>query len=923
MSLERNWSALTQVFWWGLLALPLVVGCTSNDEAPPTQAVEVPVRCDWPAQSGERVPMKRGGPRSVTRKEVFSTLRARVDAQCGTCHLTPEARGGFQYTSDAAGLKDAAPRMAALASQGAMPPQASADQAEASAGLACALNAWLAQGAPAEGAFDVSCETEAPADAVVVARDVASGMTDLGHCIPDPGETQQLGSDPEKDAWFAGLTELPRFLSETDTDIMTFDTLKLARRGTFAFVPTYQLFSDHAKKLRLVHVPAGQAIEYDAAGKRFKIPPNTRFYKTFFKAVKDASDNVTYRRIETRLIVTRERWQDTIFGTYIWNEQGTMAELHDLRYRDGSRFSDRVLVYTTDEGRGDTRNYAIPGRHRCINCHQGAEAQNFILGFTPLELNRRARGEGGLDPAVDILADELSQVDRLIKYGVIKGLSSAAELPRLEDFKSRRTDKGYRNEHELAVQAYFIGNCSQCHNPNGFAVESNPAIADLDFSAGGILPDFPTDRLEVNKLKRYVDLRGDFEQELRSTTPASSLFHRIMRDSDEQYIHMPANVPGKDCRAALVVARWIGSMKRDSDNGLTESAQEAARRARLKVADDVMWETCKNPRNIRWVSEDFTDKVPYQPRNLKWKEKILPPGPFAHLMGYPITDRHEQLASKLFPTNWWLRKTVCGFGPRRGPPPELDRNDPLDRWAWDELGEPVQDWNTLYSSTPGAVVFQGVCANCHGRLGDGQSGAAKALAAFSGDRVANLVDGLFGYRRDGSRNFDMFTGDGALGAHGGARYLAFMASGGTDVKFTVPFMLAWVKYGEVDIDFSGDGDDWGAWGANMLGAAKGACDLIRVGRFGTGTSSEPRSNNPNAIGGVRMWTEICTLDNPLTDAVRRGDLTVKEEWLRRAEFNAGVMAYFYLRDHLSQDKPPALLRTECERRPGGSSTGQP
>ncbi|MFP2925872.1 c-type cytochrome [Pyxidicoccus sp. 3LG] len=931
MPLERNWRVLTRALGWSLLALPLVVGCTSEvsascKENPENCRVEPPVeRCDWPAQSGERIPMKLGGRRGVPQKEVFSSLRARVDAQCASCHVAPEARGGFQYRSDLEGLKEAAPRMALLASQGAMPPQASAEQAKDSAELACALNAWLAQGAPGQGAFDVSCETEAPADAVVVKPAVARGMTDLGHCVPNPEDAQKLGTDPEKDAFFAGLTQLPRFLSETDSDIMTFDTLKLARRGTFAFVPTYQLFSDHAKKLRLVHVPAGQAIEYDAANKRFEIPPNTRFYKTFFKEVKDAGDNVTYRRIETRLIVTRERWQDALFGTYIWNEQGTMAELHDLRYRDGSSFSDRVLVYTTDEGRGDTRNYAIPGRHRCINCHTGSEGQNFVLGFTPLELNRRARGEGGLDPAVDILADELSQVDRLIKYGVIKGLTSAAELPRLEDFKSRVTGKGYRNEHELAVQAYFIGNCSQCHNPNGFAVESNPAIADLDFSAGGILPEFPTDRLEVNKLKRYVDLRGNFEAELRSTSPASTLFQRVMRDSDEQYIHMPANVPGKDCRAALLVARWIGSLTRESDtaSGLTGAELESARRARIKAADDVMWEICKNPRNVRWVSEDFTDKVPYEPRNLKWKERILPPGPYAHLMDQAITDAHEQLARKLFPTNWWLRKTGCNFEFRRDPPPELDLGSPLDRWTVNELGDPRQPWGTLYYSTPGAVVFQGVCANCHGRLGDGQSGAAKALAAFSGDRVANLVDGLFGYRSDGSRNLDMFTGSGALGDDGAARYLVFMASGGTDVKFTVPFMQAWVKYGEVDVDFSGDGDDWALWGANMLGAARGACDLIRVGRFGTGTSSEPRSNNPNAIGGTRMWTEICSLDNPLTEAVRRGDTVVKEEWLRRAEFNAGVMAYFYLRDHLSRDEPPALLRTECEKRTDTSSASQP
>jgi hypothetical protein len=87
-----------------------------------------------------------------------------------------------------------------------------------------------------------------------------------------------------------------------------------------------------------------------------------------------------------------------------------------------------------------------------------------------------------------------------------------------------------------------------------------------------------------------------------------------------------------------------------------------------------------------------------------------------------------------------------------------------------------------------------------------------------------------------------------------------------------------------------------------------------VGRFGTGTSSEPKSGNPRAIGGATLWKDICTVDNPLTDAVRSGASPAYETWLRRAEFNAGVMAYFYLRDHLAQGRPPALLRSECHKR---------
>ncbi|MCP3100953.1 hypothetical protein LZ198_18940 [Myxococcus sp. K15C18031901] len=908
MRLERNWLARYRASWLACLTLSFMGGCSSEREPSPEERVVVEEQCYSAVRSSEVFPMRAAVKRAPVSKEVFSSLKGQVDAQCGECHRAPEARGGFRYDSDLAGLKEAAPRMAALASQGAMPPLATPDQSRASARLACALQAWLARGAPESEPFDLSCEAEVE-EGARVSLSVARSMSDLGSCIPPKPEP---GGDPEKDTFFAALTELPADLKDTDTDILTFDALKLARHGTFAFAPTYPLFSDHAKKLRMVHVPAGKAITYDAARKRFVIPPNTRFYKTFFKPVTSAGGRTEHRRIETRLIVTRERWQDALFGTYVWNEEGTAARLHDLRYRDGSRFSDRVLVHTEHEEWGGTRNYALPGRHRCINCHSGAEAQDFVLGFTPLQVNRRPAGQGGTDPNVEVLEDELSQVDRLISYGVIQGLRSAADLPRLED--QAPVGRPYRDGNELALQGYFIGNCAQCHNPNGFAVQSNPAIADLDFSAGGVLPGFDTKRMESNGQKFYADVRAgvDFERDLRAAAPTSTFYQRVMQESHEVYLHMPANVPGRDCRLVLLMAKWLGSLERASDATLSSEQRANAKRVRIKQAEDIVWETCKNPKDVRWVSEDFTDRVPYEPRNRDWLAQVQR-GTHQHLLGYAVTERHAQLAARLFPTNFWVARPECSF--EDAPEPAT-----VEPWMVDALGNPRQPWGELYYSTPGSTVFQGVCGNCHGRTAEGQSGAAKALVTLNGARVANLVAGLFGHGTDGSSHLATF--DQALGDGGAAKYLVFMGTGGTQVSFLPSFMQAWVKYGEVDIDFSGDADDWGRWGANMLGAARGACDLVRVGKFGTGSSSDPRSGNTRALGGATMWREICTVDNPITEAVRTGEPVAKAEWLRRAEFNAGVMAYFYLRDHLSQGKPPYPLRSECQKRTAAGSAAR-
>ncbi|MBJ6760157.1 hypothetical protein JGU66_05245 [Myxococcaceae bacterium JPH2] len=900
----KRWNRRARIGWMLLL---LGLGCSSDLR--PATPVETPPGVDPDAahcastRSGERIPLRQGEALATGTQESFTGLTARVDALCAECHRAPKAVGNFSFEDTRDSLSTQGHRMAERILQGAMPPGASADTQRQAVEVGRVLLAWLEQGAP-QGTFEVK---DAPGGGprTEVTAYVAKGMTDLGHCIP---EDSLRGADPEKDAYFATLTQLPRFLSDADSEVATLNTARLARHGTFAFAPTYALFSDNARKLRLVHVPAGQSIAYDAASRSFKVPPNTRFYKTFFKAVVGADGQTRYRRIETRLIVTRERWQDALFGTYLWNADETVAELHDLRYRDGSPFSDRVIVYRTDERSPDaTRNYAVPGRHRCVNCHMGAEAHNFVLGFTPLQLNRRAPGEGGLDADAVIEEDERSQVDRLIRLGVITGLRSAAELPRLEALTSRE-GKSARTPEELALQAYLVPNCSQCHNPRGFAVQSNPALQPLDFSAGGSLYAWDPFVKETNGLRFYAQEVENFATELKSPEPASALYQRVARPTNERLIHMPANVPGQDCRAASMVARWLATLDwKTRDQGLSAEQRAAAKQARLRQADAAVREDCVPPADVRWVGEDFTDKVPYEPRNTAWRSLMALPEN-AYLTGYRITPAHEALARAPFATNFWEPKDECAFD-ARAPAPQV-----VEPWMLDRLGNPRLPWGYLYFSTPGATVFQGVCANCHGRAANGQSGAAKTLVAFNGARVADLTHGLFGSTPEGAPNRALF--ESAYGADGAARYLVWMASGGTSVKFTEEFMQAWVKYGEVDIDFSPDLKDWARWGANMLGAARGACDLVRAGKFGSG-SLEPHSGNVRAVGGARMWEAICTLDNPLTDAIRGGtNPDAVAEWLRHAQFNAGVMAYFYVRDFrdaLVQERFYPL-RTECEKR---------
>jgi hypothetical protein len=340
---------------------------------------------------------------------------------------------------------------------------------------------------------------------------VGMGMTNIGNCVPsgrfDNGAAR-VRENKTLDAKFAAISsfsELPKQLSETD--LTSLDSEELAKRGIYAYAPAYTLWADNAKKVRYIRVPVGTSVEFDADQQAFNIPDNTRIYKTFAKRVVDIRGNVRYRKIETRLIVTRtdaERVEGAdyvpaaIFGTYRWNDAETEATLVDQPYRDGNGFKDQVFNVLIDEQledqvlrehgddldmmleTGARRTYALPGSDRCVHCHMGAPGSNFVLGFTPLQIHRRPLGEGGvIEPAE---AHELDQLDRFIAYGLVTGLSSAEEIVTLEDSQPGRAP---RNEHELNAQGYLLGNCAHCHNPRGFPSARERSLVDiLNFEPG-------------------------------------------------------------------------------------------------------------------------------------------------------------------------------------------------------------------------------------------------------------------------------------------------------------------------------------------------------------------------------------------------------------------------------------------------------
>lgn len=492
---------------------------------------------------------------------------------------------------------------------------------------------WFDAGSPPDVFYpptdDQSMDMMSTVSPYTLTQELADSLTNLGSCIPAASIVGTDGAAMDKlDSVFANIKafgDLPKTLDQTD--LVTLDSEKLARTGVISFAPGYPLFSDNARKMRHVRVPHGKSIVFDKQTQEFTIPDDTRFYKTFLKKVIDLDGNEKYRKIETRLIIARADGQlaadgshpiNAVFATYQWNENETQATLVEDPRRDQTPFRDKLITYQVDEGKaqdvlastqaldlqealreaGAIRNYAIPGSDRCIQCHMGGHNKVFILGFTPIQINRRKLGEGGtIEETSD---DELSQLQRLIDAKLITGIDKIEDVLPIEKAEG---DRAPRNDYELKAQGYMTGNCSHCHNPRGYATVQNPVLKDyLNFfpdSTGGVFQ-FPLERTSprikrgklqeinipyitpslidleptdqsdwggANYIPKYIVLN---EAEGRwvyyMDAPWRSLIYRNI-DSPFAYVedyalypHMPMNVPGYDCRVPKIMAEWMISI---------------------------------------------------------------------------------------------------------------------------------------------------------------------------------------------------------------------------------------------------------------------------------------------------------------------------------------------------------------------------
>jgi len=870
-----------------------------------------------------------------------------------------------------------------------------------------------------------------------LSTDLGLAFTNIGTCVPSADFP--FGSDratmTAMDKAFAERVAVPDAtkledriglpLDLAETDLVSFDSAVLARKGVVAFAPAYPLWSDDAGKLRYVRVPLGKSIRFDSKTQRFEIPDNTRFYKTFMKQVKDLNGEQRWRKVETRVIVARhdtvspkdiEHYRpQALFGSYRWDETETHATLVTKTLRDGDPFADDLFEYVYDEPvaseiraknpanltyelhyRNVSRHWAIPGSDRCIHCHEGSLDDNFILGFSPVQINRRKLGDGGVyEPATK---DELGQLQRLIDLGVITGVESPAAVVKLEDSQLGSTPpRKPRNDHELKAQAYILANCAHCHNQQGFPSVANPVLADVlnlypgkrasESNVGGVFQ-FPLERVsprihrnsvdpgiayitpslrelvtDDTALNKTIELSPDSpEGQQFLNVPWRSLIYRNVQtpfpydDTGVLYPHMPFDSAGHDCRAAPWLGEWMVSIpavrkhpelpencvqKECQDlepqpyvevlpgqDGYDAAAAAAAKRLQIFQTDpesklcpdnsdivdpDVYDGPYLAPRDTtgdgvpdrpNWVVSDTTErKGLWVPRRGDWKTWLVdhdfPPATPTTQVALDeekqviglLASMHRSdvsaLAGTKFPLALWQAKAGCKFD---SSVPKVGSFQAGQRPTWFDNANPDPDAR-VFEVHPGQAIFDMICINCHGPNADSKGRLADSIQTFTGGnaRVANFRFGLFnpdsfddpydkpdqGLQTNRERVFGPFVDADTKSDDWGARYLTWMALGGTSVS--IPQILL-QQVDRTPVAGQGRGQFLidGLASPNMLQAAQGACAAVLGSErttisFDLGRRQVAADGDPliHVNGDQELWRRVCSLGNaPMVRALR-------------------------------------------------------
>jgi glucose/arabinose dehydrogenase len=263
------------------------------------------------------------------------------------------------------------------------------------------------------------------------------------------------------------------------------------------------------------------------AGGTWTLPNGSVLVQTLSLDLADDAGAPVRKRIETRLMV-RQQGEWTGYS-YRWNDAQNDAELLPA---EGDAVELEVADASQPGGRRE-QTWRFPARTECLVCH--SRAAGFVLGFTPLQLDRDHDYGGTID----------HQLRTLEHIGLFEGT-----LPPRGDDRPRLVDPyDTRAPREARVRSYFQVNCATCHVGEG----GGNARMELGLTT-------PARRM---RLIDEAPLHSQFDiPDARLVAPGSPersvLYQRITRRQTGQM--PPLGTTEVDRVATELIADWIRSL---------------------------------------------------------------------------------------------------------------------------------------------------------------------------------------------------------------------------------------------------------------------------------------------------------------------------------------------------------------------------
>lgn len=238
-----------------------------------------------------------------------------------------------------------------------------------------------------------------------------------------------------------GFTRLdyPEKLSEWGLFEGPMSDLKAAK-NTLPYGLNSPLFSDYAHKLRLIRLPQGSQVNYQAQGV-LEFPEGTVVAKTFYYPQDEKQAQGPKTIMETRILWKKDgEWKAL---PYVWNEAQTEAYLEVAG-------ANRAVAWKNIKGQSLKLNYEIPNQNQCKGCHD-VDGKMQLIGPSARQLNGDFPYEDG----------PKNQLQHWKSTGILSGASDPAQWPKMSD---------YRDESQALegrVRAYLDVNCAHCHSPKG------------------------------------------------------------------------------------------------------------------------------------------------------------------------------------------------------------------------------------------------------------------------------------------------------------------------------------------------------------------------------------------------------------------------------------------------------------------------